>query len=300
MSRLMEQGQSHEAHGEFDEATRIFLEALHEAERSPSTPLVAAGVLVNLAAVATEQARYVDAERLLLRALAIAQRATGLRSMADAVIVWRLIGVYADAGRLARANPLLRQYQKMAEQNLEPDSLVSAESLGNIGRIYLARNDARKALPLFQKAVQIVEAHRVGNDNAFVRALLDRAAARGNLGRTDDALSDLARAKEIVSSFADPTPQTLIDLQVTSGLVFAQAMRGTEAEACLRAALQVAESHYGPNHPVVAFILRNGDAVLRKFGEKQEASIYRERAKRITAANEDARSLGNSINAFLH
>jgi hypothetical protein len=130
--------------------------------------------------------------------------------------------------------------------------------------------------------------------------LLDRAAASGNLGHTGDALSDIARATAIESSLRDPSPQIEIDLQVTSGLVYAQAARGAEAEAYLKEALRISEAHYGPNHPVVAFVLRNCDTILRKFGKKQEASNFRQRAKRIMAANEGASPLGNSINAFLH
>jgi tetratricopeptide (TPR) repeat protein len=297
---LVGQGQSHEAHGEFAEAERLLLEALHDAEQHPSSPLVVAGILVNLAAVDTEQARYLDAERLLLRALTLAQRVTGVKSLAVAQILWHLIGVYADSGHLARANPLLRQYQAMAGLSFESDSLNSAENVGNLGRIYLARNDSRKAFPLFQRAVEIVELHRPGNDMPLVRALLDRAAASGNLGRTADAISDVERAAVIVSSLLDPTPQVEIDLQVTAGIVYAQAARGADAETCLKEALRISESHYGPNHPVVAFVLRNCDSILRKFGKKQEASSCRERAKRIMAANVGASQLGNSINAFLH
>jgi tetratricopeptide (TPR) repeat protein len=296
---LVEEGQSHEAHGEFAEAERLFLEALHDAEQSPSNPLVVAGLLVNLAAVDTEEARYLDAERLLLRALALAERVTGVRSLAVASILWHLIGVYADAGHLAQANPLLRRYEAMADLSLGSDSLESAKNLGNLGRIYLARNDSRKALPLFQKAVDIVERNHAGNE-VLIRALLDRAAAYSNLGHIADALADVDRAAAIVATLQDPTPQVEIDLQVTEGIVYSQAGLGTQAESSLKAALQRAESHYGPNHPVVAFVLRNCDAILRKFGKKQEASRDRERAKRIMAANEGAKGLGNSINAFVH
>jgi tetratricopeptide (TPR) repeat protein len=296
---LIGQGQDHEAHGEFADAERLFLEALRDAERPPSSPLVISAVIANLAAVYTEQARYLDAERVLLRALALTQRAAGARSLAVAQILWHLISVYADAGQIERASPLIRQYQEIAGLNLASDSLASAETLGNLGRIYLKRNDSHKALPLFQKAVEIVESHHASND-MVVRALLDRAAASGNLGHASDALSDLARASAIVSGMADPPAQILIDLQITSGLVYSAATRGAEAEECMKAALEIAESYYGPNHPLVAFILINCDAVLRKFGKKREASIYRERARRIMAANNSAGVLGNSINAFVH
>jgi tetratricopeptide (TPR) repeat protein len=296
---LVGQGQIHEAHGEFAQAERLFLEALRAAERPPSSPLSVAGILVNLGALDTEQARYLDAERLFFRALALAQRAGGPKSYAVAQVLWHLIGLYVDAGHGERMNPLLRQYQEIAMLNLPADSLERAESLGNMGRIYLSRNDSRKALPLFQKAVEIVESHHADKAMPFIRVLLDRAAASGNLGHTDDALSDLARASAIVSGMADPAPQILIDLQVTSGLVYLQASRGTEAEASMKSALQIAESHYGANHPVVAFVLRNCGSVLRKFGKKQEASIDRERANRIMAANAGASPVGNSINAFL-
>jgi len=297
---LVGQGQTHEAHGEFAQAERWFLEALRDAERPPSSPLSVAGILVNLGALYTEQARYLDAERLFLRALALAQRAGGPKSYAVAQVLWHLIGLYVDAGRRERMNPLLRQYQEIAMLNLPPDSLERAESLGNLGRIYLAHNDSRKALPLFQEALEIVESHHAEKAMPFIRVLLDRAAASSNLGHTGDALSDVARASAITSGMDDPAPQILIDLQVTSGLVYLHASRGAEAEASMKSALQIAESHYGPDHPVVAFVLRNCSAVLRKFGKKQEASIDRERAKRIMVANAGASPLGNSINAFLH
>jgi tetratricopeptide (TPR) repeat protein len=297
---LVQEGQSREEHGEFAEAQRLFLEALHSAEQSPSPPLVVAGLLVNLAAVEGEQAHYLEAERHLLRALALAQRAAGSKSPAVASVLWHLIGVYADAGRLAQASPLLRQYQAIAGLGFEPDSLGYAESLGNLGRIYLARNDGRKALPIFQRAMEIVESHRAGNDMPFIRALLDRAAGSVNLGHAADALSDIQRAAAIESSLRDPPPQLEIDLQVTSALAYTQMARRAEAETCLNAALQISEAHYGPDHPVVAFVLRNWDAILRKFGRKAEASKYRERARRIMAANEHASQLGHTINAFVH
>ena len=297
---LVEEGQSREEHGEFAEAQSMFLEALHKAEKEPSSPLVVAGLLVNLAAVEGEQAHYLEAERLLLRALGLAQRAAGLKSPAVASVLWHLIGIYADAGHLAQASPLLRQYQAIAGLYLEPDSLGYAESVGNLGRIYLARNDARKALPLFQKAVEIVELHRAGNDMPFVRALLDRAAASVNLGHIADVLSDIERAKAIESSLRDPPPQLEIDLEITSATAYAQMARKAEAETCLNTALQISEAHYGPNHPAVAFVLRNWDTILRKFGRKEEASKCRERARRIMAANERASQLGHSINAFVH
>lgn len=300
LAYLVDQGQIYEAHGEFAQAERLFLEALHIAERPPSSPLGVAGVLVNLGALDTEQARYLDAERLYLRALALAQRAGGPKTYAVAQVLWHLIGLYAESGHRERINSLLPQYREIAVSNLPPDSLERAESLGNVGRIYLAHNDSRNALPLFQKAVEIVESHHADKAMPFIRVLLDRAAASGNRGNTHDALSDIERASSIVSGMADPAPQILLDLQVTSGLVYLQALREAEAEASMKSALQIAESHYGPNHPLVAFVLRNYGAVLRKFGKKQEASIERERAKRIMAANAGASPVGNSINAFLH
>ncbi|MGA7237572.1 MAG: tetratricopeptide repeat protein [Bryobacteraceae bacterium] len=300
MDYLVEEGQSREEHGEFAEAQRLFLEALHHAEQNPSSPLVVAGLLVNLAAVEGEQAHYLDAERLLLRALGLAQRTAGLKSPAVASVLWHLIGVYADAGRLAQAGPLLRQYQAIAGLGFEPDSLGYAQSLGNLGRIYLARNDLRKALSVFQKAVEIVELHRAGNDMPLIRSLLDRAAASVSLGHTADALSDIERAQAIELNLHDPPPQLEIDLQVTCALAYTQMARRAEAETCLNKALQISEAHYGPDHPVVAFVLRNWDTILRKFGRKAEASKYRERARRIMAANVHASQLGHSINAFVH
>jgi tetratricopeptide (TPR) repeat protein len=300
LDSLVQEGQNFELHGNFAEAERLYLEALRKVQREPSNPMSIAGVLLNLAAADTDQARYLDAEGLVLRALALTQKAAGPDSPVVACVLWRLIGVYADAGHLSQASPFLRRYEEIVLGNVASDPLVLAQNLGNLGRIYLLHNDPRKALALFQKALDIVDPPRAGNELLLVRALLDRAAAQGKLDHTGEAIADLDRAAAIAASVPDPSTQFQIVLQMTCGQVNSQAARWSEADTCFQSALQSAETYYGPAHPVVALVLNNYSAALRKSGRKKEASTYNNRANKIMKANQSPVPLGSAINAFIH
>jgi tetratricopeptide (TPR) repeat protein len=292
---LAAQGRDLQSQGEFVRAERFFLVALSQSERDPSDPMRTAAVLDCLAANEAGQARYTDAERLLLRALSIVEHTAGPRSKAAATVLWHLAGLYGEAGRFADAQPLLRKYESIIVLNAASDPGAAANDLGNLGRIYAFRHAPKRALPLFERAVELLEKQRDPDDIDMARALLDRAIALGTIGELNGAIADVERASVLIARFPHSLPALEIDFDITAGGVYARARRAGDAELAFQHAIRLAESYYGLTHPVLALVLRNYSGALRLLGEKKRASTADARARRIYSANSQSNPLGRAV-----
>lgn len=288
------QGLKFEGHGDFAQADRIFRDAASEAEHT-GRPVLLAAALDGIASVDRDQDRYLEAESLLLRALALVERATGADSESTAKILWHLSGVYAESGRPSAAEPFLKRYERIVLSRVDANSVQAADDLGNLGRIYAARKAAGKALPLFERAIAILERQQKGNEIAMTRALLDRASVYAILGRASDAASDVECGGAVVASLPEAFPVLKIDLESTAGMVYTRAHRADEADAAFQEGIRVAESAFGPGHPLVAMVFKSYSQSLRTFGRKKEAAEYEKRASRILAANHVSNPLGHVV-----
>lgn len=283
-----------EGQGDFAQAEHLFRDAAREAEHSHQ-PVLLAAALDGIASVDRDQGRYLEAESLLLRALALVERATGADSESTAKILWHLSGVYAESGRPSAAEPFLKRYERIVLSRADANSVQTADDLGNLGRIYAARNAAAKALPLFERAVSILDRQPKENEIAMTRALLDRASAYAILGRASDAASDVERAGAVAASLSESFPVLKIDLESTAGMVYTRAHRAEEADAAFQEGIRVAESAFGPSHPLVAMVFKSYSQSLRALGRKNEAAEYEKRASRILAANHVSNPVGHVV-----
>jgi tetratricopeptide (TPR) repeat protein len=293
LDQLVAEGRELESRANFAQAEAIFRTVLRLAQQRPSEPLLTASALDCLAANALDQGSYSDAERLFLRALSITQHVTGTESKATATVLWHLAGMYLGAGRIAAAEPLVEKYQSIILR-IDPDS-AGATHLGNLGRIYLFKHAVDKALPLFEKAVEILQREDSPDEFDMTRAFLDRAFALALLHRLDDAVSDVDRASALVAKIQPPFPAVQVDLCLTTGIVYAYAHRSSDMQAEFQRAIHVAESSYGLTHPILAMVLRDYSQALRMIGDKKQASVVAKRANRISDANGAAEMLGHAI-----
>lgn len=295
LGKLVAQGRDLEAQGRFPQAEAAFRAALQQAQLRPSEPLLAAAMLDCLASNAADQALFGEAERLYLRALSIVEKAAGPESKATATILWHMAGMYGEAGRMAAAEPLLEKYQAILLKNLDGNSSAEAADLGNLGRIYAYRHSVHKALPLFERAMRILEKQKNPDDTDMARALLDRASALAVVGQTVNAAADVERASVLISKLALPAPTLQIDLALTAGLVYTHAHRKSDAQGAFEQAINLGESHYGLTHPVLATILKDYSQALKQLGDKKEASALDKRVKRIYSASSQSKMLGYAV-----
>ena len=289
------QGIKLEARGEFKLARTILGDAARDAERGASNAILLAAALDGLASVDRDEGRYLDAERHLLRALSITEHVTGPESPSTGLILWHLIGAYGESGRISGADPLLRRYETIVLRHADENSLNAADDLCNLGRIYALRNSAGKALPLFERAIRIIEQQPNGNEIAVGRALLDRGSVFAVLGHLDEAVGDVERARAMVTSLHASYPVLEIQLNATAGMVYARAHRSDDATAAFEESMRIAETSYGPSHPMVAIVLRDYSQALRLLGRKKEASGLEKRAGRILSANNAGNPLGHAV-----
>lgn len=288
------QGISSEARGEFTLARSILNGAAHDAEHGPN-PIFLAAALDGLASVDRDEGRYLDAERDLLRALSITEHVTGPESPSTGLILWHLIGAYGESGRVSAADPLLRRYETIVLRNAGENTLNAADDLCNLGRIYAMRNAVGKALPLFERAIAIIEKHPNGSEIAMGRALLDRGSAFSVMGHTDEAVADVERARAVVTSLHTSYPVLEIQLNATAGTVYARAHRSGDSTAAFEEGMRIAEASYGPTHPIMAIVLRDYSQALRLLGRKKEASVLEKRAGRILSASNSSNPLGHAV-----
>lgn len=297
IEKLVAAGRRLESESRFAKSEELLRDALKQAHEKNAGPLVTAAILDCLATTLADEAHYIDAERLLREALSITDRTAGPNSNGAATIIWHLAWIYAECGQMDAAEPLLRKYESIVVANAATNP-NGAEDLGNLGRIYALRHSARRALSLFERAVDILEARTDPDIPRLARALLDRAGAFGALRSFDAAFADIQRAHTLFIGLSETSPPLEIDLAVTEGTVSREARQFSAAATAFAKAIQVAEESYGGEHPLLAFILADYARTLRSMGRKKEASAFAERAKHISNTNVDGRMLGYSISAL--
>ena len=142
-------------------------------------------------------------------------------------------GVYLDLGEPERS---LQEYRKALDVYVSRnDGEGIAQSLSNIGQVYLAQEDARAALDEFEKAW---EPSRAARPRTTASVLHGIGTARLELGRTEQALEALGRALPLREKGGDRRGKAVTLLQLGR----AHAARGEtgQAAAFLRDALRLA------------------------------------------------------------
>lgn len=298
LDKLVARGRELQEQGHFTEAEAVFRVALEEAQQRKSEPLLTAAVLDSLASNAADDARFSDSERLYLKALSITERATGRDSRAVATLLWHFASLYAEAGRMTAAEPLLQRYESIILSLPTENSSIAAAELGNVARIYSYKHSINKALSLFEKAVDILRRETNPSPIDMTRALLDRAAALAMVHELDRAVADVEGASEWIARMAQSPPALQIHYLLTAGFVYAHGRRDLDSKSAFEQAIRIAESCYGPTHPILGLMLKDYSQSLRLMGDKKLASTVAKRGQRIAAANSQAQMLGYSVDIY--
>jgi len=105
-----------------------------------------------LAMVFQRQGRYVDAEPLYKRSLAIQEKALGPDHPNVAFDLNNLAGIYRDQGHYAEAEPLYTRSLSIRETALGRNHPEVAVTLGNIAMLYHAQGRYAEAGPLLKRS----------------------------------------------------------------------------------------------------------------------------------------------------
>ena len=251
-----------------------------------------------------QRSDFAEAEKLLLAAVAEAEKNGEERNL-DLARGLRDLGlVYSAAGKPEEAEAVIRRSMAIRMATLPSDhpditdclnllSLVAKEkrlgtedpdvavSLNSLAALYLSQRKPAEAEPLLRRAVAIRE-KALGPDNPDVAVSLNNLAEFYHTqGRQIEAEPLLKRALAIREKALDPdSPGLAQSLNNLAGLYQSQG-RYSEAEPLLTRSLAIYEKALGPNHPDVGQSLNNLAELYRAEGRYAEAEPLYNRALAI-------------------
>jgi tetratricopeptide (TPR) repeat protein len=192
--------------------------------------------------------------------------------------------VYKSAADLDAAQACYERATAAAGRWAEPDPLIMAGLLHNLGGLAHARGDFSGGIPLAERGVEL-RAEAVGDSHPDVARDLNALGALYQLaGRQDDAARAYDRALALFESCYGPghfeVGMTCANLSVLAD----ERGRGPEAEALGRRSLRILESVLGPEDAEVGLTLLNLGAVVARQGRRAEGAALTARAAAILTA----------------
>ena len=242
-------------HFEFNEATRLLNQA---------------GYYLSM------RARYIDAESLFRRSLAIREKTLGLDHPDVASSLNNLAVLYKAQGKYADAEPLYCRSLAIRENVLEPNHPDIAISLNNLALLYEAHGKYAEAEPLYKRSLAIREQSLEADHGAVATSLNNLAALYHNQGKYAEAEPLYRRSLEITEKALGPEhPDVAVSLNNLAELYRVQA-KYAEAEPLYQQSLVIRKKALGPDHPDVARSLNNVAVLYQDQGKYAEAEpLYR-------------------------
>jgi tetratricopeptide (TPR) repeat protein len=228
---------------------------------------------------------YAQAEPLMRRALAIAEKSFGGEHPHVAAQLNNLAQLLVATNRLKEAEPLMRRALAIDKASFGSDHPTVARDLNNLAQFLQATNRLADAEPLYRRALAISEAS-LGPDHPNVAMYLNNLALLlQNTNRFAEAEPLYRRALAINEASLGPDhPKVARDLNNLAELLRATE-RIAEAEPLYRRALAISEASLGPDHPNVAICLQNLAVLLQVTNRLQEAEPLFRRALAINEAS---------------
>ncbi|MDR3636244.1 MAG: CHAT domain-containing protein [Isosphaeraceae bacterium] len=301
--------------GRPDEAERIARTALEAAERRGAAEVASGWAdLLGMVYISTE--RFAEAEPLLRRSLAVAERQFGEQAKTMNVVD-HLGQALEGLGRLDEAEALFRRSLDTRTRLFGPASRQVSRSLENLSSLAMKRGQYARAEELVRRSLEINQ--RNNHAAGIVQDLVNLANVSLVLGRLDEAerlyqrvievtekqsgpnhidlvmpLNNLAslckdqgrffeadyllrRSANIATRAMGPSSLLVARIEGNLGAIYIDQSRFEEGERLIERALNVYVKHLGPEHPDVSYLLNNlGDVFLNTNHLEQAEQLYRQ------------------------
>ena len=186
-----------------------------------------------------------------------------------------VIGNYAEAQELYERALHIRQLQ------LGNDDPLVAESLRDLGVVFLSNRDYDEARPLLSDALAIREKVLDPNDPAIAESLGDLANLHSALGQFVLAAPLLERALAIRENALPPDHPKVARSLLELGAAYRAMGDYVRAETLFQQALESMESRYGPDHREISRPLRALGLLYHAWGHYVSAEPLLKRALAI-------------------
>ncbi len=152
------------------------------------------------------EGKLVEAEPVLKRALAVAEKELGPNNPNVGRVLYELASLYFEQGKYPEAEPLYQRSLKVAEKALRPDSPTVAFILDGLGRLYTAQGKYGQAETSFKRALTITDKALAPDDPKVARILTGYSELLRKTQRVEAAEQMDARARKIRGPDADDSP----------------------------------------------------------------------------------------------
>ncbi len=226
------------------------------------------------------QARYQQAELLLLRALATHQKVPETDRLDMARTLNDLGEVYRYQGKYKEAEPLLQEALEIRQEVLGEEHLDVAQTILHQADLYRARGNYIKAEPLYLRTLHIREA--LGLDSPLIaESYYGLARLYYSLEKYQQAEMFCERALRIQERHVGSKHPIIASILSTLAKVYQRQNKFDIAKEISMRALRIREDTSGVNHPNVATILNNLVEIYHAEGRYSEAEPLIARALRI-------------------
>jgi tetratricopeptide (TPR) repeat protein len=174
-----------------------------------------------------ERGRYIDAEPLYQRALAIREKALGPEHPDVATSLNNLAMLYENQGQNAKTEPFYQRSLAIREKALGPEHPDVAISLNNLAALYRAQGQYANAEPLYGRALAILE-KALGPEHPDVATSLNNLAmlyrAQGQYAKAEPLYQ---RALAILEKALGPEHPDVVKCLENYALFRASSINGT-------------------------------------------------------------------------
>ena len=225
-----------------------------------------------------DEGRYSNAEPILVRALAIDQKALGADNSTVAWIESGLAVLYRLESRYAEAETLFKQSLATSERVLGANHPEVASVLDNLGGLFQDEGRYAEAETFYRQAIEI-RAKALGTAHPMLALSLSNLALlyekEGKWGQAEN-LYRQAMAIDL-KALGQTNPQVAVVLNNMANLYIDEG-KLADAERLLRGAVAIDEKAYGPDHPITAQNVNNLAEVFEDEGKPTDAEPLYQRS----------------------
>jgi tetratricopeptide (TPR) repeat protein len=236
-----------------------------------NTPAVQARLLNTIASVYRNLGLLERAETIARRGLAVNQELFGPGAVPTLSSKVQVGMVLADRGRLADAEPLIREAYEGFHALLPKDAPERLQSAGSLGYVLEMRGNLKDAERYIGEALEGLRRTAGDDSQDTINAISDMGVLLRTQGRLKEAegyyRESLDRMRRVLG---EDHPDTLLGINNLGYLLRMQG-RYSEAEPLLKEAVDRRRRVLGANHPATALSLNNLGTLYRSEGRFAEA-----------------------------
>ncbi|HET9528775.1 MAG TPA: CHAT domain-containing tetratricopeptide repeat protein [Blastocatellia bacterium] len=223
---------------------------------------------------------------------------SGQAQLEEAKRLQQQVAELYEKDRIDEAIEVAKRSLAIREKLLPPDSPDVAESLNDLGVLYLQTGELEQAGPLLARALAVREKALKADDPLIVESLINLAEVYRSDSNYRSAAPLLERVVSLHEQALGPEHGDLAESLNNLALLYMDMGDFNRAEPLLERALAIREKVFGPDHAAYAQSLNNLAALYRDKGEYTSAESLFERALAIREREPgpDQSDLASSLN----